>query len=147
MFVIAGTALLLAAVLVPTADDLSNARWQLNKALAMEAHALERINRHEQYLASIERADPDVAVALAGAQLNLVPTGMNVLAAPGRPADLDLFAAIEPAPPVFAPRNRVGSVLERMVMDPSLRLWVIAGSAILLLTGLLPASRPPSPGI
>lgn len=133
--------MLLAAVLVPTADDLAAARWQLNKALAIETHALARIERHEQYLASIKSSDPDVAIALAGAQLNLVPAGMDVLSAPGRPADLDLFASIEPAPPAFAPREQVGSVLEELVMNPSLRLWVIAASAILLLTGLLPASR------
>lgn len=141
LFTLSGAALLICAVLIPTADDLDGARWQLKRTLALETHALDRIQRHERYLAALDEQDAGLTIALAGAQLNLIPAGNGALIAPGRPADLDLFASIEPPPPADPPRIRAGSILEYLTTDPSIRLWVIAGSAVVILIGLLPASR------
>lgn len=137
-----GVAMLVSAVLIPASDDLAEARWRRDQALTLETHALDRIDRHERYLAAIDRGDRGVLTALAGVQLGLIPAGQTALIAPGRPPDLDLFGAIEPPPPAMPARPRVGSTLERITVDPRLRLWVIAGSAVAILIGLLPPTRP-----
>ncbi|MEZ6317209.1 MAG: hypothetical protein R3B49_00445 [Phycisphaerales bacterium] len=137
----AGVAMLLSAVLIPAQDDLAEARWRRDQALALETHALDRIDRHERYLAAIDKGDPAVLTSLAGAQLGLIPAGQTALIAPGRPPDVDLFGAIEPPPPTMRDRPRIGSTLERITTDPHLRLWVIAGSTVAILIGLLPPAR------
>jgi len=137
----AGVAMLLSAVLIPASDNLAEARWRRDQALALETHALDRIDRHERYLAAIHQGDAEVLTALAGAQLGLIPAGQTALIAPGRPSDVDLFGSIEPPPPTMPTRPRVGSTLERITTDPHLRLWVIAGSAVAILIGLLPPAR------
>lgn len=133
--------MLVSALLVPAAHDLALARERRDRALALESHALARIDRHLAYLEALDRGDPDLIRALAASQLNLIPAGRSALIAPGRPVDVDLFGAIEPVLTPFAEARREPTLLERVTLGGTARLWVVAVAAVVMLVGILPPAR------
>src|SRR5437763_930116 len=58
LFAIAGLAILACTVLLPALDDLGEARWQRDRALAIEKHRLVRLARYKQYLDALDSKDP-----------------------------------------------------------------------------------------
>jgi len=141
LLLLSGVALLAAALLIPAADELSGARWQRDRTIALERAHLERLDRHRTYLEALRSDDPDLARSLAVAQLNLVPTDraaiddVHVIE-----PNADVFAALEPAPPVLPTHDAPDSTLARLAMGSTSRLWLIAIGALLTLVGLLPQS-------
>jgi hypothetical protein len=145
LFLIAGLALLAAAVLIPAQGDLADARWRRDTALAHEHTHRERLERYEHYLDALDRQNPAVLESLAATQLNILPDRAKPIAATRLASDqtASIFRELEPPPTVVPPRDEHRSTLAGLVTDRDARLWVIAFAAICVLYSVLPrAARP-----
>ncbi len=140
LFLLAGVALLFVTVLIPAQADLAEARWQRDRALAIEAQRKERLFKHERYLAALESREPAVVRALAASQLNLVPASRASLLRPIDPTidDASVFPSLEPAPITLPDLEQVDSRLARWARGEHSRLWLIAAGSMLVMIGLLP---------
>ncbi len=140
LFLIAGLAILAATVLIPAKDDLEEARWLRDRALAVEQHRVDRLDRYTDYLKSLDDADQSLIQSLAASQLNQIPSDRMPL--PGATetgrSSASVFPALEPEPLLLNDRAKVGSMLERWTTDDKTRIWLIAGGALCVLIGLLP---------
>lgn len=141
-FFITGLVLIVAAALLPLKADLEWTTHQRNLALVQEQENAARNASYAQMIDAIDQKNPDTLRLLAQSNLGMIPADHSALVAPGAKQDPMVFELLEPAPltrPEFAPRY---SRLERLVMIPKTRLWVIAGGMLLVLMGLLPAAKP-----
>jgi hypothetical protein len=140
LFLAAGVVLLFATVVIPAQADLAEARWQRDRALAIEAQRKERLFKHERYLAALESREPALVRALAASQLNLVPAGRAAALRPIDPMmeDASVFPSLEPAPIVLPELELVDSRLARWARGEHSRLWLIAAGSMLVMMGLLP---------
>lgn len=140
LFLVAGLALLAATVLIPANDDLKEARWLRDRALAVEQHREDRLDRYSDYLKSLDDADQSLIQSLAASQLNQIPSDRMPL--PGATdtarSSASVFPALEPEALMLDDRAKVGSMLERWSTDDKTRIWMIAGGALCVLIGLLP---------
>lgn len=143
LFLAAGVALLGATVLIPAAEDLSVARWQRDRALAVEAHRQMRLTRYAEYLAAVESGEPSLVLALAEKQLNQIPADRAAIPGGfGRDEDgLSVFPGLEPPPLKLPQYNARESVLSRWTGETRSRLLMMVGGAVCVLIGLMPASR------
>lgn len=147
LFIAAGMGILAAVVLIPAKESLDKARWQRDRALAVEKHRQERITRYEEYLAALDEQNPSLVLSLAESQLNQIPADRNVVPGAGghllgsRSQDLSVFPSLEPPPLELPEYHPVDSTLSRLVTSPKTRGWMILGGAVSVLVGLLPASR------
>ncbi len=140
LFLGAGLSLVVAAALIPAFDDLSQARYHRDRAVAMERYRLERLASYTAFLGAIEDGNQTLMRSLASSQLNLTPTDTELVLLPARTATSgdDVFTDLDPAyaaPPEPVP---VGSTLERWSLDPRTRLWLLASGALFTLIGVLP---------
>lgn len=145
LFVIAGLGILASTVLIPAIDDLEEARWQRDRAIAIERHRLERLERYGAYLDAVMQAEESVVLSLAAEQLNRVPAGSRPLIPVSDPArrSASVFPALEPAPLKVPPRVKPDSLLSRLATGESSRLAMLVVGAMCVLVGVLPpASRP-----
>jgi len=145
LFLIAGGAMLAACLLLPAQDRCEQVRWQRDRARMMLAYEQERLDRARALEEAIDRRDPVVLRALAAAELNLVPvespdTTQPVVLASSRPR-ADVLASLDPPLPRLPERRMTRSTLLRLVSDPETRIWVLAGSALCVLIGLLPPAN------
>ncbi|CAG1007475.1 hypothetical protein PHYC_03437 [Phycisphaerales bacterium] len=143
LFLAAGIAILAATILIPASEDLARARWQRDRALAVEAHRIDRLTRYEEYLAAVESGEPSLVLSLAEKQLNQIPAdraaipgGTNLLG-----KGVSVFPSLEPPPLKLAEFRPSNSILSRWTRGGQPRLWLLIGGAISVLIGLLPASR------
>ena len=143
LFVLAGLAVIAAAVLIPAFDDLDEARWQRDRAVAIEKHRTQRLERYAEYIAAVDRRDENVVRALVAEQLNKVPRGWSELEPMSDPTakDASVFPALEPDPLEIDPRAPVDSALSRMARDDRTRLLMVIGGAVAVLIGVLPSAR------
>lgn len=141
LFLIAGLALIAATVLVGAHANLEEVRWQRDRALALEDHRIERLERYTAYLAALDREDPSLILALTASELNEIPTGRILLERP-MPPSRTLFASLEPDPLVLPERRVNDSVLARWSGSAHVRPWLLATGALCLLVALLPPVRP-----
>lgn len=148
LFLAAGIAILAAVVIVPAYEDLAEARFRRDRALAVEVHRDLRLARYEEFLGAIESRDPSLAISLAATQLNQIPVGRAaLLPSPGTGAgDASVFPSLEPEPLELPERERQRTRLERLVMEESSRKWVLIVGAVCVLVGLLPPSESRSRG-
>ncbi|MFN9994016.1 MAG: hypothetical protein ACK54H_11785 [Phycisphaerales bacterium] len=143
LFLVAGLALLGATLLIPAAKDLSEAEWLRDRALAIENHRMTRLTRYEEYLGAVENRDPSLIQSLAASQLNQIPADTAVV--PGfeidPQANASVFPALEP-PSVTLPEFKpVDSRLARWASNDRTRIWLLAGSVLMIMIGLLPPSK------
>lgn len=149
LFVVAGAAMMIATVLIPASDDLSYAHWIRDRALVEEAHRQERLDRYRDFLAALERREAPLMLSLAASQLNEIPADRSPIINPlakGRRQEVrtgtaSVFPSLEPPPKQLPQRVEVRSTLKTLATDPKYRPWVIIGSAVSILIGLLPPSR------
>lgn len=146
LYVAAGAALLVAVTLLPAQEDLLEAQWRRDQALAWEVHQLKRLERRSAYLESLDRRDPKLIASLAMVHLNLTPTGAAPLSPlePARVAQSDVgdVVNLDPPPPRTPRPAEPDSLLWRLATSGRWRLWLIAGGAMALLFGLLPPASP-----
>ncbi|RMH26632.1 MAG: hypothetical protein D6693_06790 [Planctomycetota bacterium] len=144
LYLVAGSAVLLAAVLIPAQEDTAWAEGRVARARLQADHQARRLERYGDHLDALERGDPALLASLAAANLRVIPAGTR-LALPDEPtgdAGASLFAEIEPAPPAPPPDHAPArSVLARLARGERSRLALIAASALCLLYGLLPPAR------
>jgi len=142
LFLLAGIALLAAIVLVSAADDLAETRYARDTALVLRDLHAERLARHEAYLAAIDDANPAVIEQLTVTQLNALTPGKKSLPGTAIPVSrtASVFGELEPPARPAPRRDRVGSALERWATGDG-RIWMIGAGGLLLLLGVLPASR------
>lgn len=141
LFLVAGLALIASAVLIPAQDARAEARWQRDRAVALQDHRTERLTRYERYLDAIHAGGETIARSLAASQLNLVPQGHATLrVAPGR-RDASVFGALEPPPLKLPSRRASDSRLRQLTVNPDTRPWVLASGIFAVLIGLLPVAR------
>jgi hypothetical protein len=145
-FLAAGILLLGATVLIPAFGDLDEARWQRDRALALEKHRHDRLDNYERYLASLEAGDPGLVQALAASQLNQIPAGRSViLTSAGGPGvvsgtgSASVFPMLEPGPLKAPGRVAADSALSRLAGGERTRPWLIAAGGLMLFVGLLPS--------
>jgi hypothetical protein len=141
-FFICGIILVIAAAILPLRADLEWTRHQRNLALIAEQENTARNVSYQGMIAAIEHKNPDTLRLLAQSNMGMIPSGRDALLMPGQRADPMIFELLEPAPltrPEFAPNY---SRLEKLLMVPKSRLWVLAGGILLVLIGILPAARP-----
>jgi len=140
-FFISGIILIVAAAILPLNADLEWTRHQRNLALVAEQENIARNVSYQGMIAAIENKNPDTLGLLAQSNLGMIPADHDALLVPGHRADPMIFELLEPAAldrPAFAPQY---SRLEKLVMTPKSRLWVIAGGVLMVLIGILPAAR------
>lgn len=144
LFLIAGLGILGATLLVPAADDLDEAQWKRDVALVYEQHRQARIERYEGYLDAIKKEEPQLVTALAASQLGQMPDDRGLITArnDSRVRNVSVFPALEPpAMSLPAPRQPVDSILTRLAMGTTSRLWLIAVGAVCVLLGMMPATN------
>jgi hypothetical protein len=137
-------------VLIPAMGDLDEARWQRDRALALEHHRLDRLDHYERYLAALDSHDPGLVQALAASQLNRIPAGQSViLPVSGTASALSgvgsgtgsasVFPMLEPGPVRLPARTLPDSILSRLTTNDRTRAWLIAAGGLMLFVGLLPS--------
>lgn len=150
LFLLSGLAIIAAVSLIPAQHDLQQALWQRDRALAIEGHRLQRLERYAAYLAALRDNDQSVLISLAATQLNVSPVDRIPLEPMGEIArtSASVFPSLEPDPlklPAKPPaeddaqRHKL-SILERLSINDSSRLWLIAAGMLCTLLGLLPAT-------
>lgn len=140
-FFACGLVLIIASATLPLRTDLEFTRHQRDLALVVEQEHAIRNASYQSMLNAIEQKNPDTLRLLAQSNMGLIPASHEALLVPGERRDPMIFELLEPAPmtrPEFAPNY---SRLERLVMVPRSRLWVIALGVFLVLIGLLPATK------
>lgn len=147
LFLIAGAAVVACTVLIPAQRSLDNAQWERDRALAIENHRVLRLERYAAYLDALNRGDESVLLSLAATQLNMSPEDRVPLAMPDDPSmtSASVFPALEPAAlqlPVRPEKARTPSLLERLTIGDTSRLWLMALGLICMVWGLLPTAGP-----
>lgn len=136
----AGTALLVATVLIPAADDLAEARWHRDRALAVERYRGQRLENYSEFLDAIARQDRSLVVSLAATQLNKAPANrmpmLDTTEVGTRSASV--FPSLEPVFEAAPAPRRPDSMLQRWATDNRRRLWLIVSGGVCVLIGLLP---------
>lgn len=144
LYLIAGVGLLAATVLVSAQAQVDEARFVRDRALLVEGHRQLRLDRYREFLAAVETKQPALIEALASSQLNQIPADRAAI--PGTLgdtlADASVFPALEPPAMVEPKRTHSTSMLVRLTDNDATRVWLLVGAAVLILVGLLPASRP-----
>ncbi|MCB9841860.1 MAG: hypothetical protein H6812_01245 [Phycisphaeraceae bacterium] len=146
MYLCAGSAIVVASVLIPANHDLAESRAHRDRAIVSADYAARRVARYSDFLESLDSGDETVMTNLAATQLNLVPASKTPLfmLRSSRPDDANVFHDIEPPPPidfgteVASPRQ---STLEWLVTSDSTRPWAVIGGMLCVLIGLLPAAE------
>ncbi len=147
LFMVAGAAVVASTVLIPAQRSLDNAQWERDRAKAIENHRVERLERYAAYLDSLGRGDESVLLSLAATQLNMSPQDRIPLTIPNEAGltSASVFPALEPTPLTLPPRPekaRSPSLLERLTIGDTSRLWLMALGLISMVWGLLPAASP-----
>lgn len=144
LFLLAGLALVSATVLVSAQTQLDEVRHQRDRVLAIEEHRQQRLDRYKEYLDALTQGQPALVESLAGSQLNQIPADRAAIPGTvreGASLEASIFPALEP-PPLREPAQfETPSTLARLASNDATRIWLLAGGAVLILVGLLPASR------
>jgi hypothetical protein len=145
LFLIAGAAVVACTVLIPAQRSLDNAGWERDRAKAIENHRVERLERYAAYLDALNRGDESVLLSLAATQLNMSPEDRVPLTQPDDPSltSASVFPPLEPPPLDLPPRPekaKTPSLLERLTIGDTSRLWLMALGLICMVWGLLPAA-------
>lgn len=145
LFLIAGLGLIAATVIIPARHDLAVAEWQRDRALAIEKHRMDRLERYGKYIAAFDKGDESVMLSLAATQLNKSPVDRVPLTPVKNPAQTSasVFPELEPGPVAIPPKPVItdrSSLLMRWTTDNSTRVWLLAGGVLCVMIGLLPPS-------
>lgn len=145
LFLIAGMAVVACTVLLPAQRSLDNARWERDRAAAIERHRVERLERYAAYLDALNRSDESVLLSLAATQLNKLPEDRIPLDMPPEVSmtSASVFPTLEPDPLLLPPRPeraRKPSLLESLTIGNTSRLWLLAAGLVCIVWGLLPAT-------
>jgi hypothetical protein len=144
LFLIAGLAIIASTVLVGAQQSLEDVQWQRRRALALEAHRIDRIKRYDAYLAALDRHDPALVLSLVASELNEMPINraplQDALQQDQTPRHA-VFASLEPPRLDLPDRTVNNSLLSRLATAERTRPVLLSFGALCLLVALLPAAR------
>ena len=145
LFLMAGSVLIAATVLIPAADDLTEAQWHRERALSVERFRANRLENYSVFMDAVAREDRTLIESLAATQLNLAPADKRPMLdlAAGlslRPSSASVFPALEPEFRPASPPKLPQTLLHTWATDDHKRLWLIVVGAVCMLVGMLPAS-------
>jgi hypothetical protein len=144
LFLLSGLVILAAAILIPAFDDLDQASWSRDRAVAIEDNRRDRLMRYGAYLDALDHGNESVILSLSASQLNMIPEGRQPISPTMDPAHQSaaVFPLLEPEPPALPemPRLNDRSLLGRLATGERSRLWMIGGGAFCVLLGVLPAA-------
>ncbi len=139
--------MLASAILIPASEALNEAQYARDRAIVSEQHRVARLDKHRAYLQALHDRQPALIAQLKAIQLNQYPEGMRPLGEleldQGR-ASASVFGMLEPPLPEMPsePGHRTDrSMLARLSTGEPSRLWLIAGGALAVLIGVLPATK------
>lgn len=137
LFIAAGLAILVAAIILPAQRQLHDLHEQVRTLQVEERTALERLRAHAAFRDLLEREDPALMARLAASQLNLIRRGDRlVLLASTSDAPLtDWIDATVKAGPVES-RPHIDSRLMRLVTGDH-RHWVVAAAFFCVFLGVM----------
>ncbi|HVZ33635.1 MAG TPA: hypothetical protein VG963_14485 [Polyangiaceae bacterium] len=146
LFLLVGIVTLATTIIIPAQEDLKQADWQRDKAVAVERHRHERVKRYGDYLAAVNRGDECVVLSLLATQLNKSPADRVPLDPPNDPSttSASVFPGLEPEPFHEPPPPDAGiqpSILQRWTTSDRDRVWLLAGGIMCTLIGLLPGAK------
>ena len=143
LYLIAGSAVIVAAVLIPAIDDLAEARFHRDSAIAYEQYRAERLKNYSDYLDALNDRSPTLVLSLAAVSLNLAPEGKSPLYRTPEPwaMDASVFADLEPT--LRRPKAPVtpDSILHRWATGTTTSLWLSMAGILCILFGLLPPAQ------
>lgn len=142
-YLLVGIVILGAGVLIPAQHDRDIARWERDRALAIESQRLDRLERYSRFLQSLRAGDESVVLWLASNQLNLAPPEYTPVF-PVRHydrSDASILPALEPDATRLPAPPKQTSLLGRWSTDDRARLWLLAGGVLAVLAGLMPPAR------
>jgi hypothetical protein len=143
-FLLAGLALLVAALLIPAQRELHDLRQELRAVEAGESRVFARLQAYDQFLSDVRAGDPQLVRRLAAAQLNMVPKGEDsLLLTPGLNQTVAQWIDESVPDPVVAAEPYPDTLLARLALGPH-RLWMMAAAVFLLFVGFIlgPDARP-----
>jgi hypothetical protein len=143
LFLLAGIGVIAATVLLPAIDELSEARVQRDRAVALYENRADRNARYQTYLTALEQEQPSLVAALAATQLNQIPEDRQLVLEPPDPAtaSASVFPALEPPAPLLPEWKPSGSVLHGLATGEHSRPWLLAAGGLCLLLGVLPGEN------
>lgn len=144
LYLVAGSALIVATVLIPAVNDLAEARWHRDRCLALERYRSDRLKNYTDYLDALGERSPTLVLSLAATNLNLAPADKVPLeqSYEARPSDAGVFRDLDPTLHLPPAPQAPQSYLQKWATDEEKRMWVISLGALSVLFGLLPASEP-----
>lgn len=150
IFLLVGLVTIAVTVLIPAQYDLDVAKWQRDRAVAIEHHRVTRLENYGKYLSAVNHGDDAVLMSLTAVQLNKSPQRLVPLNPQADPAmnSASVFADLEPAPlalpgkPVITDQS---SILSRWTMDDRIRVWMLAAGIFCVFLGILPPARAKTP--
>jgi len=141
-FASAGLVLIATVVLIDAHAGLLRARYERDRALAVEATHVERLDRHRSMLAALRAGDETATRAMRVHHYGVLSTVERPLPGTRPSPDLVLGSSLEPPPPVLPVEPDLDSTLARLATGQGTRLWVVLIGAVALLIGLMPAGSP-----
>lgn len=144
LYLVAGSALIVATVLIPAVNDLAEARWHRDRCLALETYRSDRLKNYTDYLDALHERRPTLVLSLAATNLNLAPVDKVPLeqSYEARSSDAGVFRDLDPTLHLPPAPQAPQSTLQKWATDEQRRMWVISVGALCVLFGLLPASEP-----
>lgn len=137
LFMLAGLALVAAAVLVPASYDLWVLRAQQQQLAAQEAENYKRLDAYSQFASSLQAADPQLVRRMAASQLNRMPKGETplLLSTTANQTPLDwVDASVQPVVANVTPFP--DSLLSRLTLGRK-ALWVAGAGVMCVFLGIL----------
>jgi len=141
-FAAAGVGLLASVLVIDARVDLARARYERDRALAIEGVHAERLRRHAALLGALRSGDAGAVRAMRIHREGVLRSVTRPLGVPLAPPDAVLASALEPDPPELPPEPVANSALARLATGRGTRLWAGLAGAVALLIGLLPTGGP-----
>lgn len=137
LFLLAGLAMICAAVILPVHRQLHELRQQVMELEAEEQTSLARLKAHAAFRDLLAQDDPTLMARLAASQLNMIRRGERaVLIATTSDAPLTDWVDATVRPVTFDAEPYPESRLVRLVTGDK-RQWVLAASAFCIFAGLV----------
>lgn len=142
LFLIPGIVLLMAAVLIPAKDDLTEARHLRDRAYSVEDWHTQRLARYSAYLDALDQRDETVVRSLAASQLNMTTEEFEPVLSAGLRGGASVFPELEPPFTPLDPPTPPDTRLQRLASKPEGRLWLVGLGGLCVLIGLMPWGSP-----
>lgn len=135
---VVGWAVIGVCLVLPQVEANRRVRYDLDRLRAEQARIEDQIKVNDEFLAKVS-VDPTLMARLAQRQLRLVPGGMEPLELSGMSGESRNPFQLVTVPPVpaQAPYQPFGGEWLAPVMDDRKRLYLLAGSFLLVAMGLI----------